>query len=102
MCDYRWGFGLVNGFTDHLQVITTNNYNTIVISTLYSSPEHTVLCSQSITRRSLLMAPAVAIPLPLAQFQSSQTPVQNHQLTLSLAYNILARITQKTTALPLL
>jgi hypothetical protein len=28
---YEWlstGFGLVNGFTDHLQVVTTNNYNT--------------------------------------------------------------------------
>jgi hypothetical protein len=31
-----------NIFIDHLQVITTNNYNTIAVSTLYSSLEHTV------------------------------------------------------------
>jgi hypothetical protein len=29
-------FGLVNRFIDHLQVVTTNNYNTIDVSTLYS------------------------------------------------------------------
>jgi hypothetical protein len=39
MCDYRRGFVLVNRFIDQLQVITTNNYNTIAISTLYSSLE---------------------------------------------------------------
>jgi hypothetical protein len=38
----------------------------------------------------------MAIPLPLAQVLSSQTPVQNYQLTLSLAYNILAWTRQKT------
>jgi hypothetical protein len=27
--DSRRGFGLEIGFTDHLQVVTTNNYNTI-------------------------------------------------------------------------
>jgi hypothetical protein len=27
--DYRRGFGLVNRFIDHLEVVTTNNYNTI-------------------------------------------------------------------------
>jgi hypothetical protein len=32
---------LVNRFTDHLQVVTTNNYNTITISITYSSLEHT-------------------------------------------------------------
>jgi hypothetical protein len=32
MCDYR--------FIDHLQGVTTNNYNTIAISTFYSSLEH--------------------------------------------------------------
>jgi hypothetical protein len=37
MCDYRRGFGLVDRFTDHLQVVATNNYNTVAISTLYSS-----------------------------------------------------------------
>jgi hypothetical protein len=35
MSDYRRGFGLDIGFIDHLQVVTTNNYNTIAISTLY-------------------------------------------------------------------
>jgi hypothetical protein len=45
-----------------LQVITKNNYNTIAISTLYSSLEHTVQCSQSVTRRFLVTAPAMAIP----------------------------------------
>jgi hypothetical protein len=33
---------MVVGFIDHLQVVTTNNYNAIAISTLYSSPEHIV------------------------------------------------------------
>jgi hypothetical protein len=42
MCYYFWGFVLVNEFADHLQDVTTNNYNTIAISTLYSSLEHTV------------------------------------------------------------
>jgi hypothetical protein len=36
------GFRLMNGFIDHLQVVTTNNYNTIAISPLYSLLEHTV------------------------------------------------------------
>jgi hypothetical protein len=27
--DYRQGFGLVNRFIDHLQVVATNNYNSI-------------------------------------------------------------------------
>jgi hypothetical protein len=42
---YVWlqtGFGLDIRFIDHLQVVTINNYNTIAISTLYSSLEHTV------------------------------------------------------------
>jgi hypothetical protein len=29
MSDSRRGFGLDIGFTDHLQVVTTNNYSTI-------------------------------------------------------------------------
>jgi hypothetical protein len=29
MSDYRRGFELYIGFIDHLQVVTTNNYNTI-------------------------------------------------------------------------
>jgi hypothetical protein len=36
------GFGLVNSFIDHLQGVTINNYNTIAISTHYSSLEHTI------------------------------------------------------------
>jgi hypothetical protein len=31
MSDSRRSFGLEIGFTDHLQVVTTNNYNTIAI-----------------------------------------------------------------------
>jgi hypothetical protein len=32
--------GLVIGFIDYLQVVNTNNYDTIAISTPYSSLEH--------------------------------------------------------------
>jgi hypothetical protein len=39
MCDYRRGFGLDIGFIDHLEVVNTNNGNSIAI---YSSLEHTV------------------------------------------------------------
>jgi hypothetical protein len=95
MSDSRRGFGLVNRFTDHLQVVTASNYNTI-ISTFYISLEHTVWCSHSVTRRFLVTAPKMAIPLPPAQVLSSQTPVQNCQLTLALAYNISARTREKT------
>jgi hypothetical protein len=42
VCVTITGFGLVNRFIDHLQVVTTNNYNNIANSTLYSSLEHTV------------------------------------------------------------
>jgi hypothetical protein len=35
ICDYRWDFGLNIGFIDQLQVVTTNDYNTVAISTLY-------------------------------------------------------------------
>jgi hypothetical protein len=57
------GFGLMNRFIDNLQVVTTNNYNTIAISTIYISLEHILLCSQSVTRRFLATAPTTAIPL---------------------------------------
>jgi hypothetical protein len=63
---------------DHLQVVTTNNYNTIAISRVYSSLEHTVLCSQSVTRRFLVTAPTMAIPLPPGSnplFTNSRTEV---------------------------
>jgi hypothetical protein len=36
------GVGLVNRYTDHPQDVTTSNYKTIAISTLYSSLGHTV------------------------------------------------------------
>jgi hypothetical protein len=35
--DYWRGFGLDTGFTNHLQVATTNNYTTFAISALYKS-----------------------------------------------------------------
>jgi hypothetical protein len=47
-CYYRQGFGLDIGFIDHLQVVTTNNYNTTTISTLYKimlSPFHPTVSS---------------------------------------------------------
>jgi hypothetical protein len=55
----------IDEFIDHLQVTTTNNYNTI--SKLYSSPEHIVYCSKSVTRRFLVTAPIMTIPLLPAQ-----------------------------------
>jgi hypothetical protein len=55
----------VNRFIDHLQVITTYNYNNIAIYTLCSSLEHTVWCSHSVTRYFLLTVPTMAILLPL-------------------------------------
>jgi hypothetical protein len=67
----------MNRFIDSLHVVTTNKYNTIAISTLYLSLEHTVSCSQSVTRRFLVTALTVASPLPPAQVLSSQPPVQN-------------------------
>jgi hypothetical protein len=40
--DSQWDFGLEIGFIDHLQVITTNNYNTIAnFHTLQISTAHT-------------------------------------------------------------
>jgi hypothetical protein len=38
------GFGLLNTsiFINHLQDVTTDKYNTIAVSTFYSSLEHTV------------------------------------------------------------
>jgi hypothetical protein len=69
----------VNRFSDHLQVVTTNNYNTIAISPLYSSLQHTFYCSQSVTRRFLVTAPTMVIPLPPAQVISSQTPKSQSQ-----------------------
>jgi hypothetical protein len=36
------GVGFMNRFIDHLQVVTTNNYKTIVISRIYISLEHIV------------------------------------------------------------
>jgi hypothetical protein len=54
----------VNKFIDHLQAVTTNTYNTVAISTLYNSLDHTVYCSQSVTRLFPVSAPTMAIPLP--------------------------------------
>jgi hypothetical protein len=44
ICDYRRGLDWwIGRFIDHLQAVTTNNYKTIAISTIYISLEHTVL-----------------------------------------------------------
>jgi hypothetical protein len=32
MSDYRGGFGLVIGFTENLQIVTTRNFNTLADS----------------------------------------------------------------------
>jgi hypothetical protein len=68
----------VNKFIDHLKVVTTNNYNVITISTIYSSLDNSVLFS--VTGRFLAMALTMIIPLP---------PAPN----LSLFYNISIRTT---------
>jgi hypothetical protein len=77
-------------FIDHLQVVTTNIYNTIAnFHTLQirSTPACSVF-----TRRFLVTASNDGYSsASRAQVHSSQTPVQN----LSLAYNISARATYK-------
>jgi hypothetical protein len=77
MCDYRRGFGLVDTLIDFLQVVTTNNYNTIAFShfKFYYNTQSGVL--SKVTCRFLVTALTMAIPLPPAQVLSSQTPVQN-------------------------
>jgi hypothetical protein len=40
MSDYKRGAGLVIGFIEHLQNVTTNNYKASVIHTLYNSLQH--------------------------------------------------------------
>jgi hypothetical protein len=45
MCDYRRGFGLDIRFIDHLQVVTTNDYNTLALSTLYKITPSFPACS---------------------------------------------------------
>jgi hypothetical protein len=64
---------LVNGFTDHLQVATTNGYNTIAgIHTLQITDTHRLMCLLfTASRREL-----------------------NYELTLSLAYTISSRTTE--------
>jgi hypothetical protein len=49
----------------------------LLFFTFYNSLEHTVKCSQYVTRRILVTAPTIAVPLPPAQVLSSQTPLQN-------------------------
>jgi hypothetical protein len=67
----------IGRYFDHLHVVTTNNYSTVAISKIYNLLEHTVKCSQSVTRRFLVTAPSLAIPLSQAQDLSSQTLLQN-------------------------
>jgi hypothetical protein len=46
MCDHRRGFGLVNKFIDHLQIVTKNNYNTITdFQALQFTRAHSVVFS---------------------------------------------------------
>jgi hypothetical protein len=55
------GFWII-GFIDHLQVVTTNNYNTIADIHTLKSLQHTLACSV-FTRRFLVTALTMAIPL---------------------------------------
>jgi hypothetical protein len=64
MCDYRRGFRSVNRFIDRLNVVTTNDYKIIAVSTIYNSLVHTDKCSQSVTTCFLVMDPTMANPLP--------------------------------------
>jgi hypothetical protein len=41
----KTGFGLVTRFVDRLEVLTTNDYNTIAISAIYISLLHTLVSS---------------------------------------------------------
>jgi hypothetical protein len=89
MRDYRRGFGLLQISIHRLQVVTTNNYNIVAICTLYSSLQHSLQCSQSVTRHFLITAPTIASgSSPL--FTESCT---DYQINLSLTYNISARNT---------
>jgi hypothetical protein len=94
MCGYRWGFGLVNVFIDHLYtwLRTTSNYNATAISTAPTKPSSS--CCLAVVSNSGDSSASHA------QVFSSQPPVQNYwQVTLSLAYNILSQTTQKTVSL---
>jgi hypothetical protein len=51
MSDYRRGFGLDIGFIDNLQVVTTNNCNTIAdFHTLQITDTHSLMSSIYYTR----------------------------------------------------
>jgi hypothetical protein len=76
MCDYRWG---LDWFIDHLyaRFATTSNYSaTADLRTLQFTGAHSVVFLVCYWR-FLVMAPTMAVPLPLAQALSSQIPVQN-------------------------
>jgi hypothetical protein len=87
MSDSRRGFGLEIGFTDHLQVITANHYNTIAhfrtfqITTAHAK-SFSVCCV--FTSRSLVTALTVGCFNRIDQVFSSHTPFQQlttHSLT---------------------
>jgi hypothetical protein len=82
----------------HLQVVTANKYNIIAISTFYSSLEHTVYCSQYVTRRFLVTAPTMAILLPAAHVQNWLSSLSSKPPD----YNISARTTENNAVLLLL
>jgi hypothetical protein len=64
MCVTIDGVRIGECINDHIQVETINNDNTTAISTLYVSLDYKVWGSQYVTRRFLVTAPAMAIPLP--------------------------------------
>jgi hypothetical protein len=94
MCDYRRGFGLLIGFIEHLQVVTTNNHNTIAdFHTLRITTSHAKsfpACSV-FTRRFLVTASNNG-------YSSASVLKSRTELTLNwlsyktrLAYNLSAR-----------
>jgi hypothetical protein len=83
---------------DLLQFVTTNIYNTIVISIFYKSLHARSSPACSVFTRHFLVTASNKedFPTSLGQVLSSETPVQNEALNLSLAYNTSTRTTQKT------
>jgi hypothetical protein len=77
------GFGLVNGFIDHLYtpIENTNNYSAIAISTINKSPQHSLslfpACLVFISNSLAKASNSEESSASGAQVLSSQTPVQN-------------------------
>jgi hypothetical protein len=90
------GFWII-GFIDNLVIVTTNYYNNLANFRTLQYTRADSLVYQSVTRRFLVTASTMVIPLPPAEVFSSQTPVHNWLSSKPrLAYNISKRTTSKT------